>query len=46
MRRAGDEAFNEMSRDVEFHPTQTKEAVLLTGGLLLNDGGWEDELRR
>ena len=46
MRRAGHEAFNEMSRDAEFHPTQTKEAVLLTDGLLRNDGGWEGELRR
>jgi len=46
MRRAGHEAFNEMSRDVEFYPTQNKEAILLTDGLLRNDGGWEGELRR
>ena len=46
MRRAGHEAFNEMSRDIEFYPTQTKEAVLLTDGLLRNDGGWGGELRR
>ena len=46
MRRAGHEALNEMSRDVEFYPTQTKEAVLLTDGLLRNDGSWDGELRR
>ena len=46
MRRAGHEALNELSRDVEFYPTQTKEAVLLTDGLLRNDGGWDAELRR
>ena len=46
MSRAGREAFNEMLRDVAFYPTQFKEAVLLTDGLLRNDGGWEGELRR
>jgi len=46
MSRAGYEAFNEMSHDVEFHPTQFKEAVLLTDGLLRNDGDWDGELRR
>ena len=46
MRRAGHEAFNEMSHGVEFYPTQTKEAVLLADGLLRNDGGWEGEFRR
>jgi len=46
MRRAAYEGFNGMSRDVEFHPTQTKEAVLLADGLLRNDGCWEGELRR
>lgn len=46
MRRAGHEAFNAMSCDVEFYPTQAKEAVLLTGGLLRNDRGWDAEIRR
>jgi len=47
MRRAGHEAFNEISRDTdsEFYPIQTKEAVLLTDGLLRNGGCWEGELR-
>ena len=35
-----------MSREVEFYPTLIKEAVLLTDGLLRNDGGWDGELRR
>ena len=46
MHRAGHEAFNEMSSDAEFCLTQIKEAVLLTDGLLRNDGGWDGELRR
>ena len=46
MRRAGHEAFNEMSRSIEFYPTLTKEAVLLADGLLRNDRAWQGELRR
>ena len=38
MSRAGREAFNEMLRDVAFYPTQFNKAVLLTDGLLRNDG--------
>ena len=46
MRRAGHEAFNELFRNDGFYPTQNKEAVLLTDGLLRNDGHWDGELRR
>ena len=46
LRRAGQEAFNAMARGAEFHPILSKEAVLLTDGLLKNDGGWEQEFRR
>jgi len=45
MSRGGHEALK-MSREVEFYPIQFKEAVLLTDGLLRNDGGWEPKLHR
>ena len=44
--RAGQEAFNEMTRGADFHPILSKEAVWLTDGLLRNDGAWEHEYRR
>ena len=44
--RAGQEAFNEMTRGPDFYPILYKEVVLLTDGLLKNDGGWEREFRR
>ena len=46
LRRASQEAFNEMARGADFHNTLSKEAVLLTEGLLKNDDGWEQEFRR
>ena len=45
MRRAGQDALNKPGLD-EFHPTQLKEAILLTDGLLQNPQGWDGEFRR
>ena len=46
LRRAGQEALNAMARGADFHTILSKEAVLSTGGLLRNDGAWEQEFRR
>ena len=46
MRRAGHEVLSEMLHGAEFHPTLSKEAILLTDGLLQNSAGWDGELRR
>ena len=45
MRRAGHDAIRKEILG-EFHPTQLKEAVLLTDGLLQNPQNWEGEFRR
>ena len=46
MRRAGHEVLSEMLRGAEFHPILSKEAILLTDGLLQNPVGWDGEFRR
>ena len=49
LRRAGQDAFNEIARGADFHTILSREAVLLSDGLLKleNDGGrWEQEFRR
>ena len=46
LRRAGQEALNEMARGADFHPILSKEAVLLTDALLKGGGGWEQEFSR
>jgi len=44
MCRAGQDPLNK-SRLHEFYPTQLKEAILLTDGLLQNPQGWDGEFR-
>ena len=46
LRRAGQEALNEISRDVVYFTTLSKEAVLLADGLLRDNKNWEGELHR
>ena len=46
LRRAGQEALNEISRDVVYYTTLSKEAVLMADNLLSNNGDWEGELHR